>query len=653
MFKHIPTYSVFQGLKISANSNDTQYSVGVDGNIINGVPDIKWQSIAFIKDVQKIWTHGQLYDCSGGSSNIYVKEVESLLSFPQIDFQDYIIISETEWLKIANNNIFIIYDSHRTIVFNKAYIGASYAVFYGYFQLTNDVDSIIAKATITNNENGEYRLSLSEIPSVTESTVSNWGFTKNTGTITGVSANGTSVATSGVANIPAASTSKYGVTKLSSSTSSTSTSLAATASAVKSAYDLANGRQVKLVSGTNIKTINGESILGAGDITIESGGDSIPIIELPTGLSGTLDESQLTVLNNEPNMFIALLRVSHNALDYVLFTRRIIVGSGVFYYSAINGRYTYTFEKNGETYSVTQTDLALKSDIPNTDDFLQYDNQQAITVQGINNGNGATYAIPGSDIADGGEYVDTFALKSEIPDITGLATQANLTSAVTQLTTNIAKKQDKLVSGTNIATINNNSILGSGNFDLATSAQLRDYQPKLVSGTSIKTINGESILGSGNIEISGGGSSDANVQAVDTGDVLDDVNVEYVTKTYVDGLVGDINSVLESIINGGVANVIMKIINGVSAIDIANTLINTYGAIGSLDNPNPINENIIFSGFTNGVTENQKCEYIYINSGLNTIYLYGADYSSTLYCVRISLVDDDPLYGLPQIYMYD
>lgn len=60
------------------------------------------------------------------------------------------------------------------------------------------------------------------------------------GTITGVSANGTSVATSGVANIPAASTSAYGVTKLSSATNSTSTSLAATASAVKAAYDLAN-----------------------------------------------------------------------------------------------------------------------------------------------------------------------------------------------------------------------------------------------------------------------------------------------------------------------------------------------------------------------------------------------------------------------------
>ena len=146
------------------------------------------------------------------------------------------------------------------------------------------------------------------------------------GTITGVSANGTSIATSGVANIPAASTSAYGVTKLSSATNSTSTTLAATASAVKSAYDLANsfkgtvtgvkingttksptsgtvdlgtvitshqdisGKQDKLVSGTNIKTINGTSILGSGNITISggsSGGGSGAYAQVNHGTSDT------------------------------------------------------------------------------------------------------------------------------------------------------------------------------------------------------------------------------------------------------------------------------------------------------------------------------------------------------------------------------
>ena len=56
--------------------------------------------------------------------------------------------------------------------------------------------------------------------------------TSNTGTITQVKANGTSIATSGVANIPAASTSTYGVTKLTSDLTGNSESLAATQKAV-------------------------------------------------------------------------------------------------------------------------------------------------------------------------------------------------------------------------------------------------------------------------------------------------------------------------------------------------------------------------------------------------------------------------------------
>lgn len=81
---------------------------------------------------------------------------------------------------------------------------------------------------------------MSDGRTVEEAINSSTGSGGGSGTITGVSANGTSIATSGVANIPAASTSVYGVTKLSSATNSTSTTLAATASAVKAAYDLAN-----------------------------------------------------------------------------------------------------------------------------------------------------------------------------------------------------------------------------------------------------------------------------------------------------------------------------------------------------------------------------------------------------------------------------
>ena len=121
------------------------------------------------------------------------------------------------------------------------------------------------------------------------------------------------------------------------------------------------------------------------------------------------------------------------------------------------------------------------------------------------------------------------------------------------LSSELNSKQDTLVSGTNIKTVNNQSLLGSGDItiqgggssvievtqaqydalsqagtldltalyiitdasggDLAnyytkteTNTLLNAKQATLVSGTNIKTINNESILGSGNIDIQGGGS---------------------------------------------------------------------------------------------------------------------------------------------------
>lgn len=80
---------------------------------------------------------------------------------------------------------------------------------------------------------------------VLNSAITSKGYTSNTGTITKVQANGTDVASSGVANIPAATTGKYGVTQLSSATNSTSEALAATPKAVKTAYDTATNAMVE------------------------------------------------------------------------------------------------------------------------------------------------------------------------------------------------------------------------------------------------------------------------------------------------------------------------------------------------------------------------------------------------------------------------
>ena len=63
----------------------------------------------------------------------------------------------------------------------------------------------------------------------------------------------------------------------------------------------------------------------------------------------------------------------------------------------------------------------------------------------------------------------------------------------TDLQNALNAKQDTLVSGTNIKTVNSTTILGSGNLPV---------QEVLVSATNIKTVNGSTLLGSGDLVIS-------------------------------------------------------------------------------------------------------------------------------------------------------
>ena len=78
----------------------------------------------------------------------------------------------------------------------------------------------------------------SEVQKTTEDEILAMGFTKNEGTITEVKMNGESKGTGGVVDL---------------------------GNVITEHQDI-SGKQDKLVSGTNIKTINGNSILGSGDI---------------------------------------------------------------------------------------------------------------------------------------------------------------------------------------------------------------------------------------------------------------------------------------------------------------------------------------------------------------------------------------------------
>ena len=61
-----------------------------------------------------------------------------------------------------------------------------------------------------------------------------------------------------------------------------------------------SGKQETLVSGTNIKTINNESILGSGNITIQGGGTDTGTVQtmIDQSISGKADSSTVTALTN-------------------------------------------------------------------------------------------------------------------------------------------------------------------------------------------------------------------------------------------------------------------------------------------------------------------------------------------------------------------
>ncbi len=120
---------------------------------------------------------------------------------------------------------------------------------------------------------------------VTESTVSGWGFTKNTGTYskpsTGIpksdlaSAVQTSLGKADTALQSYTEQYKGTVTgvKINGTTKNPSSGVVDLGTVITSHQDI-SGKQDKLVSGTNIKTINGTSILGSGNIVISGGGGS-------------------------------------------------------------------------------------------------------------------------------------------------------------------------------------------------------------------------------------------------------------------------------------------------------------------------------------------------------------------------------------------
>ena len=125
-----------------------------------------------------------------------------------------------------------------------------------------------------------------------------------------------------------------------------------------------------------------------------------------------------------------------------------------------------------------------------------------------------------SNVSTGAIQVVAIGRVNDVPNLeVGFTFIGTATNPIQyDLITALDSKQDTLVSGTNIKTINGSTVLGSGNLQITTTDQwgdisgtlsnqtdlqneLNDKQDNLVSGTNIKSINGSTVLGSGDLVI--------------------------------------------------------------------------------------------------------------------------------------------------------
>lgn len=369
-------------------------------------------------------------------------------------------------------------------------------------------------------------------------------------------------------------------------------------------------KQDILVSGQNIKTINGQSVLGEGNIAIQGGTSNWDDITGKPEFAEVATSGSYNDLTDKPEIPSDYIEnITDSDTEFSIDT--------AFNYKS-GKKYSLSFSKTGGfdviiggvgdtqrniNLSIDTDIIATKAELANYQPVGDYAtktelaSKQDTLVSGTNikTINGQSLLGEGNIEIQGGGTVDSslsttsenpvqnkvitnaingkqdagdYALKSEIPDVSGLATKAELADKLDTATYNSEKAnfatKEELNSKADTSAIADmatqtwvtsqgylteipseyvtDSELTEALAGKADSSALAGKQDTLVSGTNIKTINGESILGSGNIEISSGGPVDTEMS-----DTSENAVQNKVIKAYIDSLVGNILTQLQEI----------------------------------------------------------------------------------------------------------
>lgn len=190
-------------------------------------------------------------------------------------------------------------------------------------------------------------------------------------------------------------------------------------------------KQNALVSGENIKTINGISLLGNGNIVITGSGEG-----------GSVDLSDYYTKGEVDNL------IDNVEVDLTGYATETWVGNHYqpkgSYLTSVPSEYVTETELTAKNYATKSEIPTIPTNISAFTNDVGYATENYIIEYFQPKGNYLT-SVPS-------EYV----------------TETELTNKGYATTTQLNSKQDKLISGTNIKTINGNSILGGGNIELVT-----------------------------------------------------------------------------------------------------------------------------------------------------------------------------------------
>ena len=252
---------------------------------VTALDKTNWNAKAELSDIPDVtgYINSAVYDSQ--TKRINFKHGDTVVAY--IDATPFVVDGMVDTVEIAGGNLVITWNTDAgkqstsiplTDIFNPD----------NYYSKTETDTLLTAKANsadlATVATSGDYddltnKPTIPTVPTNVSAFTNDAGYTTNEGTITGITMNGVSKGTSGVVDLGTVITDISGKQDVIDSShklnadlvdDTTSTNKFVTASD-KSTW---SGKQDALVSGTNIKTINNESILGAGNITIQGGGSS-------------------------------------------------------------------------------------------------------------------------------------------------------------------------------------------------------------------------------------------------------------------------------------------------------------------------------------------------------------------------------------------